>query len=144
MKTEFKSIRDEVHLEELLSEPTEGVLRTMQSLAGDMIVLGVAGKMGPTLARMARRASDAAGVRRRIIGVARFSAGGQEALDAQGIETIRCDLLDEEQVAKLPEAANVIFMAGMKFGSSFSPSTTWAMNSYLPGVICRKFRQSRI
>jgi nucleoside-diphosphate-sugar epimerase len=138
------AIPSEERLEDLLSEPTAGVIETLGRLEGDLIILGVAGKMGPTLARMARRASEAAGVRRRIIGVARFSAGGKTAFDAQGIETIRCDLLQEDDVAKLPEAANVIFMAGMKFGTSLSEPTTWAMNSYLPGVICRKFRHSRI
>jgi nucleoside-diphosphate-sugar epimerase len=140
----MNAIQSEDQLEDLLSEPTAGVIETLGRLEGDIILLGVAGKMGPTLARMARRASDAAGVRRRIIGVARFSAGGQDALEAEDIETIRCDLLEEEQVAKLPEAANVIFMAGMKFGSTFSPCTTWAMNSYLPGVICQKYPHSRI
>src|SRR5205823_43086 len=94
--------------------------------------------------RMARRASDAASVRRRIIGVARFSGGTQATLEEQGIETIRCDLLQEDEIVNLPEAPNVIFMAGMKFGTSSNEPATWAMNSYLPGVICRKFRHSRI
>jgi len=138
------AIQSEEQLDDLLSEPTAGVIETLGRLKGDLIILGVAGKMGPTLARMARRASEAAGVRRRIIGVARFSAGDETAFEAQGIETIRCDLLQEDEVAKLPEAANVIFMAGMKFGTSQNESATWAMNSYLPGVVCRKFRHSRI
>ena len=137
-------LQSEEQLDDLLSEPTAGVIETLGRLQGDLMILGVAGKMGPTLARMARLASDAAGVRRRIIGVARFSAGGQAALEAQGIEMIRCDLLQEDEVAKLPEAANVLFMAGMKFGTSLNEPTTWVMNSYLPGVICRKFRQSRM
>src|SRR5207247_688713 len=113
-------------------------------LQGEILILGVAGKMGPTLARMARRASDAAGVHRRVIGVARFSTGRQATLESHGIQTIRCDLLQEDEVAKLPEAANLIFMAGMKFGSSSNEAVTWAMNSVWPGVICRKFRHSRI
>jgi nucleoside-diphosphate-sugar epimerase len=139
-----RSIQSEEQLDDLLSEPTTGVIETLGRLKGDLIILGVAGKMGPTLARMARRASETAGVCRRIIGVARFSAGDQTAFEAQGIETIRCDLLQEDEVAKLPETANVIFMAGMKFGTSLNEPATWAMNSYLPGVICRKFRHSRI
>src|SRR5437764_50838 len=112
------TIQTEEQLDDLLSEPTPEVIQTLGRLEGDIIILGVAGKMGPTLARMARRASDAAGVHRRVIGVARFSSDGQAALESHGIETIRCDLLQEDQVIKLPEVANVIFMAGMKFGSS--------------------------
>src|SRR5947209_5166020 len=131
------TIQTEEQLDDLLSESTPEVIQTLGRLEGDIIILGVAGKMGPTLARMARRASDA-GVHRRVIGVARFSSDGQAALESHGIETIRCDLLQEDQVIKLPEAANVVFMAGMKFGSSSNEAVTWAMNSVLPGVICRK------
>ncbi len=138
------TIQTEEQLDDLLSEPTPEVIQTLSRLQGDILILGVAGKMGPTLARMARCASDAAGARRRIIGVARFSSDGQAALESHGIETIRCDLLQEDEVVKLPEVTNVIFMAGMKFGSSSNKATTWAMNSVLPGVICRKFRHSRI
>jgi nucleoside-diphosphate-sugar epimerase len=138
------AIATEEQLEDLLSEPTAAVVETLGRLPGDLILLGVAGKMGPSLARMARRASDAAGVRRRIIGVARFSAGGQDALQAHGIETIRCDLLDEEAVALLPEAANVVYMTGRKFGSTGGEALTWAMNAYLPAVVCRKYRHSRM
>lgn len=138
------TIATEADLDERLSEPTPEVVDTLARLAGDVVVLGVAGKMGPTLARMARRAADAAGVRRRVIGVARFTAGGRDELEAHGVETMRCDLLDEAEVAKLPDAANVVFMAGMKFGSTGNESATWAMNSYLPGVVCRKYSKSRI
>src|SRR5271170_7056298 len=89
------------HLDDLLSEPTPHAIDTAAKLDGDLMLLGVAGKMGPTLARMARRASDP---KRRIIGVARFSEARLEAqLQAAGVETIRCDLLDPEQLAKLPE-----------------------------------------
>jgi len=108
-------------------------------------VLGVAGKMGPSLARMARRASDLAGTRRRIIGVARFSMAGSEAeLQRYGVETIRCDLLDEGACQRLPDAANVLYLAGMKFGATGQESLTWAMNTHLPALACRKFAHSRI
>ena len=117
----------------------------MRRLHGDIILLGAAGKIGPSLARMARRASDLAGVRRRIIGVSRFSAPEEQArFHAHGIETIRCDLLDEPVVAQLPPAANVIYLAGLKFGSTEDATRTWAMNAYLPGIVCRKYRASRI
>ena len=138
------SIETEEQLESLLSEPSPRVIETLGGLPGDIVLLGVAGKMGPTLARMAKRASDSAGVRRRVIGVSRFSAGGQEALRAHGIETISCDLLNADDVARLPDAANVLFLAGRKFGSTGDEAATWAMNGYLPGLICRKYRASRI
>src|SRR5258708_7170267 len=106
-------------LEDLLSEPSAGVIETLGKLDGDLIVLGVGGKMGPTLARMARRAFDAMGKTARVIGVSRFSQQGLELrLRAQGIETVRCDLLDQRQLDALPDAANVVAMPGMKFGAT--------------------------
>jgi nucleoside-diphosphate-sugar epimerase len=116
-----------------------------RGLDGDLIFLGVAGKMGPTLARMAKRASDAAGTKRRIVGVSRFSSEAEmHKLHAHGIETIRCDLLDEVAVAKLPDAPNVVYLAGMKFGATSNASLTWAMNAWLPAIVCKKFARSRI
>jgi len=133
------------HLEDLLSEPTDQVVDVLARLEGDLLILGVNGKMGPTLARMAKRAFERAGVRRRVVGVSRFSSAGREAsLRAQGIETLRCDLLDPEQLDRLPDTANVVAMVGMKFGSTGQESLTWAVNSYLPAMICEKFRRSRI
>lgn len=132
-------------LEEALSRPTPEVVETMRRMEGDLIVLGVGGKIGPTLARMARRASDLAHVRRRVIGVARFSSPELPArLESQGIETIRCELLDREQLNALPEVPNVLYLAAMKFGSTGQEARTWAMNAYLPGMVCEKFRRSRI
>src|SRR4051812_22005210 len=139
------AIRDEQHLDELLSEPTPGVIDTLGRLSGDILILGVGGKMGPTLARMARLASDAAGVDRRGIGVSRFSSGLLRAqLDAWGVETVSCDLLDPAQLAQLPDAPNVVYLAGMKFGSTGQQPRTWAMNTYLAGMVCQRFRNSRI
>jgi nucleoside-diphosphate-sugar epimerase len=138
-------IRDIEHLEDLLSTPTAGVIETVRRAGGDFIVLGVGGKMGPTLARMLRRAADAAGVTCRVIGVSRFSTGELPAqLQAHGIETISCDLLDAEALDRLPEAANVVYMAGMKFGATGQQARTWAMNAFLPGMVARKFRRSKI
>jgi nucleoside-diphosphate-sugar epimerase len=138
-------LRSVEEIDAALSEPTAGVVDTFRRLEGDLLVLGAAGKMGPTLAGMARRASLAAGIARRIIGVARFSEpAGQRALQAQGVETIPCDLLDETAVARLPDAANVIFMAGRKFGSTGEEPRTWAVNTHLPSVVCRRFPRSRI
>src|ERR687898_3032158 len=106
------AIRDVDHLEDLLSEPSAAAIDAIRRVTGDVVVLGVAGKMGPTLARMARRALDAAGVSNRVIGVSRFSTPAQQdALEQHGVETIRCDLLDEDALARLPDAPNVMFMA---------------------------------
>src|SRR5262249_23133270 len=145
MQAELNSIRDETQLEDLLSVPTEGVVRTMGTLAGDVIVLGVAGKMGPTLARMAKRASSAAGVKRRVIGVSRFSSPRLlSRLEDWGVETVRADLLDGNALAALPDAENVVYMAGMKFGSTGQEWRTWAMNTFLPGLVADRYRASRI
>src|ERR1041385_1333054 len=141
----MKTIHTVEQLEDLLSEPTEPVVETMRRLSGDLLLLGVAGKIGPSLARMARRASELAGVSRRVIGVSRFSTPDEQAkLEAHGVETIRCDLLDPAAVGRLPSVANLIYLAGMKFGSTENASSTWAMNAYLPGVVCQKFRSSRV
>jgi nucleoside-diphosphate-sugar epimerase len=139
------SIRDVAHLEELLSEPSDAAVEAMRRANGDVIVLGVAGKMGPTLARMARRAMDAAGQRHRVIGVSRFSSPDQQrSLEASGVETIRCDLLDESAIARLPDAPHVVFMAGRKFGSTGNEPLTWAMNAHLPALVCARYRSSRL
>ncbi len=130
-------------LEDRLSEPTPGVVETLARHPGDIMVLGAGGKMGPTLARMAKRASDAAGSGRRVIAVSRF-AGGDAALRAHGVETIRCDLLDEAAVAALPDAPNVVYMPARKFGSTGDEAATWAVNCHLPAVVCKKYRRSRI
>jgi hypothetical protein len=132
-------------LEDLLSEPTTAAVEAMGRVDGDLMLLGVGGKMGPTLARMARRASDLAGTRRRVIGVSRFSSGGVEQRLAQhGVETIRCDLMDRAQLERLPDSANVIFMTGMKFGSTENAGLTWMMNVFVPGMVCQRFAKSRI
>src|SRR5437867_994084 len=113
------AIRDVEQLEEVLSEPTPLVIETMGRMKGDVIVLGVGGKMGPTLARMMKRGADAAGSPKRIIGVARFSSPGlPQRLHGVGIEPLQCDLLDRAQIARLPEVENVVYMAGMKFGAT--------------------------
>jgi nucleoside-diphosphate-sugar epimerase len=138
-------IEDTEQLEEMLSEPSDAALEALARLEGDLLVLGVAGKMGPTLARMARRASDLAGVRRRVIGVARFSDARQEArLQSQGVETVRCDLLDPTQLDRLPDIPNVIYLVGVKFGSTGQEACTWAVNCWLPGMVCQQYRRSRV
>ncbi len=142
---QITSIADVEQLEELLSRPTDGVVDTMARLEGDIIVLGVGGKIGPSLARMARRASDRAGKQRKIFGVARFTNPQlPQWLASHGIEPIRCELLDSAQLAALPEAPNVLYLAAMKFGSTGQEALTWAMNCYLPGMVCQRYPHSRI
>jgi dTDP-4-dehydrorhamnose reductase len=138
-------IDDIDHLETLLSEPTPHAIETLTKIDGDIILLGVAGKMGPTLARMVKRASDAAGCKRRVLGAARFSDPRVEALlQSWGIETIRCDLLESDQLARLPDVPNVIAMFGMKFGSTGQEARTWAMNCLAPALVCNRYRTSRM
>ena len=132
-------------LDDLLSTPTPGVIETLRKLDGDLIILGVGGKMGPTLAKMAVRASQEAGTKRKVIGVARFSNPELPAwLRKHGIEPLACDLLDPQQLAKLPEAANVVVMTALKFGSTGRPGDTWAVNCWMPANICQKYAGSRI
>jgi len=132
-------------LEEQLSRPTDADAAAMAALGGDLLILGVGGKMGPSLARLARRAADLAGTRIRILAVARFSnASLSDQLEAQGIETITCDLLETSALLKLPDIPNVIFMAARKFETSGSEHLTWSMNTFLPGLVAERYRKSRI
>jgi len=128
-----------------LLQPSDDLVADIAKTEGDIIVLGVGGKMGPGLARVAKQAVDKAGIRKKIIGVARFSeAGLQQQLNEEGIETISADLLDDDQLHALPEVKNVLYLAGTKFGTSGNESFTWAMNTYLPGRVAQKFKNSRI
>jgi nucleoside-diphosphate-sugar epimerase len=132
-------------LDEQLSRPNDRAVDALGKLTGDILVLGAGGKMGPSLARMARRSLDATGQPRRVIAVSRFSDRRvNETLQATGVETIAGDLLDPEFVTSLPVCENVVFMAGMKFGTVGEQATTWATNAYLPGIVCRHFAESRI
>ncbi|MBI1899194.1 MAG: NAD(P)-dependent oxidoreductase [Acidobacteria bacterium] len=135
----------EEQLDDLLAQPSDADIAAMRELEGDLILLGAGGKMGPTLAVRARRALDGAGRRDRVIAASRYSSlAARELLEKSGVETIAADLIEPAEVARLPEAPNVIYMAGRKFGSAGNASLTWAMNAYLPAVVCEKFRGSRI
>jgi nucleoside-diphosphate-sugar epimerase len=134
----FESVE---HLEEVMTAPSAALAADLARAPGDVIILGVGGKMGPTLARLAKRAVP----KREIIGVARFSEPGlRSALAAAGVRTIECDLLDRAAVARLPAAPNVVFMAGRKFGSSGAEHLTWAMNALVPAFVAERFAHSRI
>jgi nucleoside-diphosphate-sugar epimerase len=128
-------------LDAFLTRPGRALADDLAAIDGDILVLGVGGKMGPTLARLARDAAPD----KQVIGVARFSEPGlREMLDAHGVETIACDLLDRAAVQKLPQVRNVVFMAGRKFGAQDNPALTWAMNVHVPAIVAEHFRASRI
>ena len=136
-----ETIPDIAALDELLCQPSQALIDDLQKVDGDIMVLGVAGKMGPTLAGLAKAALPG----RRVIGVARFSDPAARAwLEARGVETIACDLLDETAIARLPEVKNIVFMAGRKFGAEGDLSLTWAMNAHVPALVAQAFRESRI
>lgn len=134
------TFRDEAHLEEFISTPTRGLVQDLAAIDGDILVLGVAGKVGPTLAMMAKRAAPS----KRVIGVARFSDPDvKRRLEAAGVETITCDLLDRAAVARLPETANVVYMAGKKFGVTGGEPFAWAMNAVVPAYVGERLRGTR-
>jgi nucleoside-diphosphate-sugar epimerase len=136
-----KTIADIAALDKLLCRPSQALIDDLNKVDGDIMILGVAGKMGPTLAGLAKAALPG----RRIIGVARFSDRNVKAwLEVRGIETIHCDLLDEAQFDALPKVANIVFMAGRKFGAEGDLSLTWAMNAHVPALVAQAFRNSRI
>jgi len=139
--------RSESELDEVLSRPSSGVVRALEECPGDVAVLGAGGKMGPTVARMIRRAADQAGSARRVLAVSRFANGGgplAEQLTEAGVEVVRADLTDWASLASLPETPNVIFLAGQKFGTRALPATTWVTNAVVPALIADRFRGSRI
>ncbi len=124
------------HLEDFMSMPSQALIDDLAALEGDIAILGVAGKMGVTLARMAKRAAP----NKRIIGVARFSDPQEKTkLESWGIETITCDLLDRDAVNQLPKIPNIIFMAGKKFGTEGEQELTWAMNTLVPAIVAEAF-----
>ena len=134
----FESVE---HLEDVMTTPSPALVADLARAPGDLIVLGVGGKMGPTLARTAKRAAPD----RRVVGVARFSEPGlREALERHGVECIGADLLDRDAVARLPKLPNVVFMAGRKFGSTGAEHLTWAMNVHVPALVAEQFAGSRI
>ena len=145
MKKDLVKFKDETQLEDYLSEPNNDVIEMFKTLKGDILFLGIAGKIGPSLALMAKRACERAGVEKKIYGVSRFSSSNErEHLEQLGIQTIKGDLLDREFLESLPKVENVFFLAGMKFGAEGNPSLTWAMNTFLPGLVAENFKTSRI
>ena len=136
---------NETALDDLLSAPRPETIAALAACPGDIVVLGAGGKMGPTLARMAARAAANSSASRRVIAVSRWSSSSAErALNDAGVETVRCDLLDRAAVDQLPNADNVVFMAGQKFGTGGAPAATWAMNTIVPMHCAERYAGARI
>lgn len=132
-------------LDQKLYTLTDDLIDDVRKLTGDILILGAGGKMGPSLAMLAKMAVDAAGIKKRIVTVSRFSdKKAQRELEGNGIEIIAADLMDDDALQGLPEIENVIYMAGTKFGTTGNEHLTWAMNAYLPGRVATKFRHSKI
>ena len=132
---------DENGLEDILSEPTEATKKIVAGIAGDIVVLGAGGKMGPTLAMMLKKASPG----KKIYAVSRFSDKAvRSRIEQAQIETIEADLLNESHYRKLPDVENVFFLAGMKFGSTGNQPLTWAMNSFVPTLVAQHYKDSQI
>jgi nucleoside-diphosphate-sugar epimerase len=141
---------DETELDELLSRPRAETVAALEACDGDVVVLGAGGKMGPTLTQLVARAAAVADARagrpvRRVTAVSRFSSPGpRRALEEVGVATIACDLLDRAAVARLPDAPNVLFMAGQKFGTADAPAKTWAMNTIVPAICAERYAGARV
>jgi len=132
---------DEATLDAFLAQPSEALISDLAAVPGDILILGAGGKMGPSLARLAKNAAPG----KRVTAIARFSEPGlRDRLEGCGVATVQCDLLDREVVARLPETGNVVFMAARKFGASGDPALTWAMNVLVPALVAERFRNARI
>ena len=137
-------IHSESELEEVLTRPSPGLVEFIRTLSGRLLILGAGGKMGPTLAVLARRAADAGERRLSVMAVSRFSEPEtRQWLAARGVETLSCDLLDGGAVRQLPDAENVIYLVGMKFGTTRNPAATWAVNTLVPARVCERYPESR-
>jgi nucleoside-diphosphate-sugar epimerase len=143
-RRETRAPHGEIELEERLSRPTAGVLAALRSAPGDIVVLGAGGKMGPSLTAMAKRAADAIGDGRHVTAVSRWgNRADAERLEGMGVRVIRADLLEPDACDALPDAPNVVFMAGQKFGTSGAPALTWMTNTVLPARAAARYRNSR-
>jgi len=138
-------IETEDELDEIMTRPPPGLIESVKTLQSPLLILGAAGKMGPSLAVLARRAAEAAGHKLEIVAVSRFSShDARQWLDSRGVRTLACDLLEREALAKLPDSANVLYLVGLKFGTAQNPSLTWAANTLVPSHVAERFPKARI
>jgi nucleoside-diphosphate-sugar epimerase len=138
-------IRDESELEDLLTQPRPALLDFIRSVTSPLLILGAGGKMGPTLAVLAQRAATLAGHRLEVIAVSRFSdESSRRWLESRGVTTISADLFAREAAEKLPDAVDVVYLVGLKFGTSQNPALTWAANTLAPANIAERYASSRL
>ena len=138
-------IRTEAELEEVLTRPDGLVIEAIKTVSSPLVLLGAGGKMGPTLAVLAKRAAEAAGRKLEVVAASRFSSPtARDWLEQRGVRTMPCDLLEPEAVFRLPDAENVLHLAGMKFGTRENPSATWALNTLVPARVVERYASARI
>jgi nucleoside-diphosphate-sugar epimerase len=138
-------INTEGELEQLLAEPSDADVEVVARLDGDVLVLGAGGKMGPSLARRVQHAVRQCGSTTRVWAGSRFSSATlREGLEADGIRTVACDLLDRAQIAALPDCAHILFLAGRKFGTLDRTDLTWVTNTMVPSYVAERFHRSRM
>lgn len=143
--TAVEAMESESGLEERLTRPSEPLVDFIRTISGPLVILGAGGKMGPTLAALARQAAHQAGHQLEIIAVSRFhEQNTRHWLETRGVQTLRCDLLEKTALSQLPEAENVLYLVGLKFGTAQNPSLTWAMNTLVPARVCERYPRSRI
>ncbi len=134
----------EEKLDRLLTEPSPALIADMKKLEGGLMILGAGGKMGPTLAVLARKAFAAAGKKDPVVAVSRFSDPiARGLLEREGVEVFPADLMEPGSLEKLPDVQNIIFMAGRKFGTAGEEALTWGMNAILPSLVIRRFPKAR-
>jgi nucleoside-diphosphate-sugar epimerase len=142
--THQNTIRTEEELERKLATPSEALIHFIKELEGDIAIFGAGGKMGPSLAKLAHNAVQAAGVRNKVTAVSQFSSDRvRKELEVYGVNTIRANLLNQEALKKLPDFKNIVYMVGQKFGTTGNEPVTWAINTYLSGLVAERFRDSR-
>ena len=138
-------IHTESDLDRRLSEPSPAAIEFIRSLSSPLLILGAGGKMGPSLAWLARRAADAANHPLAIIAVSRFTQPhARNWFEQRQIQTLACDVLDPAAVAQLPDSPNLLYLVGLKFGTANNPAATWASNTLAPARVCERFPQARI
>lgn len=138
-------IETEEQLDELLTRPSAALVKFIKTISSPLVVLGAGGKMGPTLAVLAKRAADTTNHPLDIIAVSRFGdSRAREWLESRGVKTLSSDLLAKSSLEQLPEAENVIYMVGLKFGTAQNPAATWAMNTIVPAKVCERYPRARI
>src|SRR5262245_36933385 len=138
-------IDSEEALDELMTRPRAALVEFIKTLSSPLLILGASGKMGPTLAVLARRAAEAAGHDLQIVAVSRFSDGeSRRWLETRGVRTIACDLLERDALSALPDASNLFYLVGLKFGTGQNPSPTWAVNTIVPTLVAERFPRARI